>query len=328
MAQHSGQNWTIYQDQFWGGFTEVIQQNTAVFNEASAGAIMLRTESIIGDYQQQSFIKEISGLVSRRDIESVAGASDIDMDMDEEISVKVARKIGPVARTLDSWKKIGTTPEAMSFLLGQQAARAALADYVNTITPILVAASGLSVADTGTDIVFADLVNAMQQMGDASNRIVAWLMHGTVFHDLVGDGIANYKIENVAGMQIVAGTMGTMGRPAVVTDSSGLINTTPTPDEYHSFGLTEGAVEIVVSEDDPGNIESDMVLGLENIVMRLQGEYTFNVKLKGFKWDITNGGRNPAAAALATATNWDQNVTDLKNSFGVEFITAAAGGVG
>lgn len=328
MAQHSGQNWVIYQEQFWAGFTEVIQQNTTVFNQASNGAIVLRTESSKGDYTQTSFIKEMAGLIQYRNIESVGAASDIDMDMDEDVSVKVARRIGPVARTLDSWKKIGEDPQTMSFLLGQQTGVAALADYINTITPVLVAANGLAATATTADIVYGDLVNMQAALGDASGRIVSWLFYGLPFHDLMKDSLGNYKIENVAGMMIVEGTIGTMGRPAIVTDSAGLRNTTPTPDQFSSFGLTEGAVEIVVSEDSPGNIESDLVLGLDNLVMRMQGEYAFNISLKGFKWNIAAGGRNPNAAALATQANWVQNVTDLKSSFGVKQVTQAGGGVG
>jgi hypothetical protein len=59
------------------------------------------------------------------------------------------------------------------------------------------------------------------------------------------------------------------------------------------------------------------VTGLENLVIRLQGEYAINVGLRGFTWDTTNGGINPTAAALATAGNWDQTAASIKDLAGV-----------
>jgi hypothetical protein len=61
----------------------------------------------------------------------------------------------------------------------------------------------------------------------------------------------------------------------------------------------------------------DLVSGLEQISYRLQGEYAYNLGLKGYTWDIANGGANPSAAALATGTNWDQVATDDKDTAGV-----------
>ena len=55
--------------------------------------------------------------------------------------------------------------------------------------------------------------------------------------------------------------------------------------------------------------------------MRYQGEYAYNMKVKGFTWDVTNGGANPTAAAVATATNWDKTVADDKNIGGVQLVT-------
>jgi hypothetical protein len=37
----------------------------------------------------------------------------------------------------------------------------------------------------------------------------------------------------------------------------------------------------------------------------------------GYSWDTTNGGKSPTDAEIATGTNWDTYVTDVKNSAGV-----------
>ena len=59
---------------------------------------------------------------------------------------------------------------------------------------------------------------------------------------------------------------------------------------------------VVIQESEEETITSQMVTGLEQLIMRIQGEYTFNVGRKGFKRDITNGGANPTDTALGTTT--------------------------
>jgi hypothetical protein len=51
--------------------------------------------------------------------------------------------------------------------------------------------------------------------------------------------------------------------------------------------------------------------------MRLQGEFAFNVGLKGFQWDVTNGGANPTDSALGTGSNWDLIAADIKDTSGI-----------
>lgn len=66
----------------------------------------------------------LSGLVSRRDTTSTAGATDQNITQDEFVTVKLNRKIGPVLQTRDSFRKImaGKTEQEMSFILGQMSA--------------------------------------------------------------------------------------------------------------------------------------------------------------------------------------------------------------
>ena len=41
------------------------------------------------------------------------------------------------------------------------------------------------------------------------------------------------------------------------------------------------------------------------------------MKMLGYSWDVANGGKSPTDAEIATGTNWDLYVTDVKNSAGV-----------
>lgn len=314
----STSNWKIYQEQFWGGMTEVQHQNIDAFNAASQGAIRLVSALRRGHFDQESFLKKISSLVVRRDITSVSGVADTPAVLDELVRVKLNRRIGPVAQTIDSWKKIGADPETMSLLLGQQIAPDIMADYLNSairaVRAAITAVTALNYDGTAGTLSFAALLAGLALMGDMATQIVCWVMHSKPFYDLMADGITNYKIENVGGFMLVTGSPVSLGRPIVVTDSAALI-TTGTPNQYHTLGLVANAVEVVESEE--RTIESDLVTGLENLVMRVQGEYAFNVGVKGAQWDITNGGINPSDAALATSTNWDQVTTDAKGAAGI-----------
>lgn len=311
-------NWIVYDEQFWGGFTEVQHQNVAAFNAASNGAIRIVSTLKRGNFEQESFLKKVAGLIVRRDIASVAAVADTELVTDELVSVKLNRRIGPVSQTLDSWKKIGEDPETMSFLLGQQIAPDIQADYLNSairaVRAAITAVTALNYDGTAGNLSFASLLAGLALFGDAAANIVAWVMHSKPFYDLMADGITNYKIENVGGFMLVTGSPVSLGRPIVVTDSAALV-TTGSPNQYHTLGLVANAV--TVTESETRSVESDLITGLANLAMRVQGEYAFNVGVKGAQWDVANGGVNPSDAALATSTNWDQVTTDSKGAAGI-----------
>ena len=52
-----------------------------------------------------------------------------------------------------------------------------------------------------------------------------------------------------------------------------------------------------------------------------KGEYAYNLSLKGFTWDVTNGGSNPTSAALSTGSNWDTATISHKDRAGVAINT-------
>ena len=91
MSIGKGSDFKIYDEQFFGGMTEVLAQNADVFNAASANAIQLVPQEIKGNFERESFFQQISSLVSRRDLTSVAGVTDIAMTQGEAVDVK---KIG------------------------------------------------------------------------------------------------------------------------------------------------------------------------------------------------------------------------------------------
>lgn len=318
-----GSNFKIYDEQFFGGMTEVLMQNANVFNEASANAIQLVPQEIKGNFERESFFTQITGLVSRRDVTSVASATDTAMTQNEEVGVKINRKIGPVANTLDSWRKIAQDPEEMSFILGQQIGKAVTLDYVNTIVKALVAALGnvtstnaYDYSGTGT-MTHNVLAAGLAKMGDYANNIVAFVMHSKVYFDLLGQSITD-KVINVADVSIREGTVATLGRPTLVTDAADLV-VSGTPNKYYTLALVANAAQVKESEEK--EIMGFPISGLEQLVYRIQGEFAYNMNIKGQAWDSTNGGVNPADATIATAANWLQVATDSRALAGVRIKT-------
>lgn len=338
MAIGKASDFKIYQEQFHTGVTEVLRQNAEVFNGASAGTILFSTMLHKGDYVQEAFWQELTNLISRRDTTSVAAATDQAMTQAEDVKVKLNRKIGPVAQTIDAFKKISADPEIMSFILGKQWGVAIMVEALNTALGAAVAAYGQDlIAGTGTTgntgvigtsptaadtMTHSALVNGLAEFGDRSNMVSAFVMHPKVYHDLMKQSIAD-KIVDVAGVTINAGSVATLGKPVIVTQSSSLVSAATGgagQDEYLTLCLTPGAIQIEESEG--RTIVSDLVTGLENLVMRYQGEYAYSLSLKGYAWDITNGGANPTSATVNTATNWDQIVTDDRSLGGSRILSS------
>lgn len=312
----------IYDEFFITGVTEVITQNVTAFNQASAGSIMLTTQSLLGDFNKESFFKSISALVSRRNPTSTSAATELKLEQDENISVKVDGKVGPVVQALSAMRRIGKDPKEMSYILGQQAAIGMMQDKVNTIISCLVAAlSGVSAmvhdySGTGTATA-AGMNQGNAKMGDKSGLIGCYVMHSKNWHDLIGQAISD-KVYEVGALAIMKGTTATLGRPTIVIDAPALY-VPGTPDKYNMLGLVPGAANVIDSEDYTALLET--FGGNENLMARFQAEYSFNVGIKGFKWDTTNGGKSPSNTALATASNWDKTATSNKDLPGVLMIS-------
>jgi len=318
----------VYNDQFRGGVIERLTQASAFFNGASQGALVMNTVSRRGDYAYESFLQSIAGLVSRRDTTSVAGASALDVSMEEFISVKLNRKIGPVDQTLDSFRKVlmsaNGSAEALSFLMGSQVAKAMEVEMLNTLLRALRAGlanvAAVTHDATGGTLDSSDLNTGLSKFGDAYSNIRAWVMHSKVFFDLVGFQIdpTNHG-DGIAGVVVQGASPATFGRPVIVTDSPALITdvgTSSLPDlVYHTLGLVPGAGVAESSEDE--YITYDEVTGLENIVARLQGEYAYNIGTKGFKYNTGGGGVNPADSAIGTGSNWSKIATSDKDLAGI-----------
>jgi hypothetical protein len=319
MAIGKASDFKVYQEYFQTGIVETLTQNSNAFNAASRGAIRLSTASLRGDYAYRAFFETISGLASRRDTTSVSTATDLAITQDEFISVKLSRKLGPVAQTMDAFAKAmgNRSAEEMNILLGNQVAKAMQVEMLNsTLTAGVAALNNQSdvkytIAASGT-MTTAGLVSGLAKFGDAADRIVCWVMHSKVYYDLVAAQISA-NIDGVSNFNVATGTPVTLNRPVLITDSASLLGGSPT--DYYTLGLTADALQVENSEEE--TMVVDLVSGLDNLVYRFQGEFAYNMGVKGFKWDTGNGGANPDATALGTGSNWDAASTSYKDFAGV-----------
>lgn len=326
MATTLASDLKIYNEQLEGGRAETLMQATDAFNATSNGTITMTSEFIKGDYRYESFFPSVASLVARQDLTSVAAQTALKMTEDEDISVKLHRKAVAVdiSRKAMRLRGTGNLDEAF-FALGQMRAKAEMVEKLNTAliaTRVALAAQAGVTNDVtgGTDgITYPDLLGTLRKFGDNAPAIRAWVMHSTQWFDLAAGVITdNAAYTNIADGVIQSVTVPGLGRPIVITDSASLINTATIPDQYFVLGLTEGAVNVV--ESSPYDSLVDEVSGLEQIVLRQQAEYGYNLGVKGFKWDVANGGANPTDGAVATATNWDKIAADDKSLAGVVLI--------
>lgn len=334
MAIGKASDFVVYQDEMRGAIVERLTQASDYFNGAG-GAIRLSTISRRGDYAKESFFANISSLITRRDTTSVSAATDLASTMEEVISTKLNRKIGPVAQTLDAFKKVQMSAgeDSLSFLIGTQIAKAMEVDMLNSALRAGVSALAnqstvthdISSDSPSNTITTDDLVQGLAKFGDAGQQVSAWVMHSKVYYDLMRHQIgtsANGDI--VAGVTVQQANPLTLNRPVIVTDSAALIDDQSPDDFYYTLGLTANGLIVENSEEE--TMATDLVTGLENLVVRLQGEYAYNLGVKGFKWDTGNGGANPADAAVATGSNWDTAFTSRKDWAGVVIKSGAASG--
>ena len=323
MATGTATNFKIYNEFVHSGIVETLTQASALFNAASKGAIKLTSVSRRGDFEYESFFGDTANLVTRRvnvGSAALAAVTDLALAQKEMVGVKLNRKIGPVANTIDSFKKIQHGPfdeNALDFAIGVQAAKAMQVEQLNTSllacrAALVAQAANLYTIPSNGILGTQGLVSGLGKYGDAADRIVVWVMHSKAYYDLVAGQIAA-NIDGLSNFNVATGTPVTLNRPVIITDSPSLI--AGSPNDYYTLGLTAGAIEVEDSEQT--TIARDIITGLENLVVRMQGEYAYNLKLKGFTWDVANGLANPTNSAIGTATNWDPVMNSFKDFAGV-----------
>jgi len=327
MAVGKASDFKVYEEYVNGRINELLAQQGNVFNGASNGSILLSSKSHKGNYAYESLFSNTSGLAARRDTTSVGSQTDTALVQDEHVSVKLNRKIIPVAQTRDAFRKIFGRYSQAEFadIVAEQAANAMQIEMVDTALLACSRALKNQSASYYTEgslgsISTQTLINGLKKMGDRADRVVCWVMHSKVYYDLVLSQLGA-NITGVSNFNVATATPITCNRPVIITDSASLLTqlNSPDVDNYYTLGLTAGAIDVENSEEQEIVVQD--VTGLENLVIRFQGEYAYNLGLKGFKWDVSSGGANPTAGNVSTGSNWDTHFADRKDRAGVTIMT-------
>ena len=307
---------SVYSEYAYTTATEILAQQIELFNGASRGAISLGTSPIQGDYSDQIMWQKISGLVRRRNAYGTGSVSSKKLTNLVDTMVKVAAGTPPVEMNKSQFTWIQMNPAEAGVILGKQLAVDSMADMLNTaIMSGYAALAGVS--DVVLDVTGAtdkkmtpgNLNLAAHKFGDRAQDIVCWLSHSATMASFYGTAITNANLLfNYGSINVNSDPF---GRVFIVSDSTSLVNSTT----YYVLGLVPGAITVNHNGDYDENWQRTN--GDENILTTYQAEWTYNLGIKGFAWDKTNGGASPADGALATSSNWDKYATSVKDIAGV-----------
>lgn len=307
----------VFSEYVYTSQTEVLRQQIDLFNAASRGAIILRSAAHVGDFSESTLWAKVTGLVRRRNPYGSGAVTAKNLAMLVDTMVKIAAGTPPVNIPPGQFNWIQRNPEEGGAVIGQQLAVDTMADMLNTAIMATVAAlSGVAanVTDQSAAVANQAIFNKGQALfGDHYQDIVAWVMHSKPLFDVYDAALANATGLFTFGSVNVR--QDAFGRLFIVSDSPALFNATPTPDQYNTLGLVPGAVQVHQNGDFTDNIST--LNGDENIQRTYQAEWSYELGIKGFAWDKTNGGKAPNDAAIGTATNWDRFATDVKDLAGV-----------
>ncbi len=314
----------VFNDYIMPATMITLDQEIDKFNAASGGSIVLSSEGMTGDFLRESFFASLASARRRVD-RKAANGNQTATDLTELTGskVKVAGGFGPIRYE----------PSQMTWLQrptqqGVQAAASAFAellvqDQLNTAIAALVAAIGnlaalVNAVSGSGGISYAALNSAHAKFGDASGRIVANVMTGSVAHRLVGDNLTNAeRLFEAGGVTVID----ILNKAVVITDAPALYEA-GTPNKDKVLGLVSGAAVIGDASDVITNVETTN--GKERIETTFQADYSFTVGLKGYGWDEANGGASPSDAELATGSNWDKVAEFNKMTAGVMAVGKAA----
>jgi len=317
----------ISEDHFYGGLFEEMEQNLESLTTGSRGAIVINDARIKGDYGYDSFFTSIDDMVERRVVDTVSAGTATQALEKEYISVKLNRR-AQIEWSLDAFKKKQLDPMGFSFVLGREFQRRKAQEMVNLgMTAVATALESQSALTTGTgsaSITHALINTSFATRGDKAGQIVSCALHSVPYYDLIGQALTDKMPANIGGGAIEVGTVPIFGRAALVSDSSGLVDLNASlTDTYNVLGLVPGAV--IMSQSEPETIVgAELVTGLHNLVYRFQAEWTYNLAVKGFQWDVSSGGANPTDANVGTTTNWDQIDTSDKTLAGTLLVVKGA----
>jgi hypothetical protein len=306
----------VYNDDIVSTTIELLGQKTDQFNAASGGAIVLSTAAWRGDFSRESFFNQIASAKRRVDrYAAIAPQAATALTQGEHVGVKVAGGFGPVLFEPAQMTWLNEDPATAIRAISEGFSDALLADQLNTAVSAAVAAvsgqaSLVNDVSATAGISLQALNGSHAKFGDQSQLLVTDVMTGATWHNLVGKALDNDNRLFLSGNVMVVDVL---GKRYVVSDIPALLET-GTPDKAKVLSVVASGIIVDNASDIVSNIETSN--GNTRIQTTWQADYSFGLKLKGYSWDVTNGGKSPTDAELATASNWDKAVAEDKHTLG------------
>jgi hypothetical protein len=312
----------VYNREVYDMRTELLNEQIELFNSATNGGIMLRTvgrEKNQGSFNSSTFWKKLT-TVRRRNAAAMTAISDVVMTMGEDVSVKVAAGSNRLLYEPGDMDWIGgKNRDATIAAFAKQLAKEHFSDFLKAAFASYIAATGnvaavlnnvTAVTGVGGMTTPETLLDTKYLFGDATDRIVCWVMTAAAAKSYIKNNMTNtaklFVWNNVSVLSDVGGT------PIIVTD---LLPVLSAPVRYNILGLTAGG--IVIEQNDDYAEATETITGKQQIQYAYQNQWSFNLGLAGYAWNKTGGGASPTDAALGTASNWPQVATDIKDLAGV-----------
>lgn len=313
----------VYNDDIVGTTIELLGQKTDQFNAASGGAIVLSTASWRGDFSRESFFNQIASAKRRVDrYAAIASQAATALTQGEHVGVKVAGGFGPVLFEPAQMTWLNEDPASAIRAISEGFSDALLADQLNTAVGAAVAAvSGQTalVNDVSATVGLSlnVLNNSHAKFGDQSQLLITDIMTGAAYHTLVDKALTNANQLFVAGNVMVVDVL---GKRYVISDIPALYEA-GTPNKTKVLSVVANGIIVDNASDIISNIDTSN--GNTRIQTTWQADYSFGLKLKGYSWDATNGGKSPLDEGLFTAANWDKAVAENKHTLGTLAIADA-----
>ncbi|UOF80386.1 major capsid protein [Caudoviricetes sp.] len=306
---------------------EIVRDKIDLFNEATRGGIVLSQAALgenQGSFSSKTFFQKKT-TVRRRNANATTAISSLAMTELKEASVKVAAGTPELIYDGSDFLWTGRDRDTALAVFSEQMATEMFADMLGVgLKAFFAAVSAQATNFNDVSALAGDLakftpntaLDTAMKLGDAYSGLAAWVCNAASVQQFFGYNMANAaKLFTWGNVSVLSDSM---GRPIIVTDACPII--AGAPNKYQVAGLMPGGIQLQQNAD--FNDASREITGNEQIRYAYQAEWSYQLGLKGFTWDIANGGSSPNDATLATATNWDKTATDKRDLAGVVLRTA------
>ncbi|AUG84599.1 major head protein [Escherichia phage B2] len=315
---------TVFQRKLVTAVTQMIPDNLNVFNAAANGAVVLGTGEVLKDVVEKMSVGLIANLVTDRNAYAPVGTPATAKVLARMLtnSVNLSAKVGPVAITKAMMAKIETNVNSVAAEIAAQATQAIMLHYLKAGIGASKAAIESNAAAKYTQPArvdgvggrtfptLADFPLAASKFGDQASLIKSWFMDGVTWANFIA-----YQALPSAEQVFAIGDLQVMGdglgRRFIISDAAA-----DAMGAGKMLGLVPGAVAVTTNGLDMLAQEKG---GNENIERWWQGEFDFNVAVKGYRLKASartpvEGVRSFKLSDITTSANWELDQGQVDNA--------------